>query len=160
MYRRVITADSNFKANHVRQPSAADDIWLSDRLGMTTRKSDYNAFLENAWDRATVSVNLSSVFWTCQLLYTQKAPCEINFKAIEKALLFSKACNVTGIVACACARHGCFALNSIVDLFCGEQQKNVDWSVLEMIRTTNVHPRQGIMFYYDIVCQWWVYMND
>ena len=67
---------------------------------------------------------------------------------------------MTGIVACTCAQHGCFAPNSIVNLFCGEKQKNVDWSVLEMIWTINVHPRQGIMFYYDIVCQWWVYIND
>jgi hypothetical protein len=74
--------------------------------------------------------------------------------------LISKACNVSGIVACACAQHGCFAPNSIVDLFRGEQQKNVDWSLLEMIWTTKVHPKQGITFYYDIVCQYWVYLNE
>jgi hypothetical protein len=75
-------------------------------------------------------------------------------------LLFSKACDITGIVACACGRHGCFAPNSIVDLYRGEQQKNVDWSVLETIRTTNVHPKQGMTFYYDIACQYWVYLNE
>jgi hypothetical protein len=57
VYRRVITADGNFKADHVRQNSAADDIWLSDGLGMMTTNSKYNTFLETAWDRATVSVN-------------------------------------------------------------------------------------------------------
>jgi hypothetical protein len=93
-------------------------------------------------------------------LPTQKAPCEINFKAIENALLFSKACDVTGIVACACARHGCFAPNSIVNLFRGEQQKNVDWSLLEILRTTRVHPKQGVMFYYDVVCQYWVFLIE
>jgi hypothetical protein len=75
-------------------------------------------------------------------------------------LLFSKACDITGIVACACAWHGCFAPNSIVNLFRGEQQKNVDWSVLETIRSTNVHPKQGMTFYYDIACQYWVYLNE
>jgi hypothetical protein len=94
------------------------------------------------------------------MFLTQKAPCEINFKAIENALLLSKACDITDIVACACGRHGCFAPNSIVDLFRGEQQKNVDWSLLETIRTTNVHPDQGITFYYDIVCQYWVYLIE
>jgi hypothetical protein len=90
----------------------------------------------------------------------QKAPCEINFRAIEHAMRNSKACDISGIVAIACARHGCFAPNSIVDLFRGEQQKNVDWSLLEAIRTTGVTSEQGIMLYYDIICQYWIYLND
>ena len=57
VFRRVLTADGNFKADHVRQKSAAGDVWLSDGLGMTTRNSDYKSFLETAWDRKTVSVN-------------------------------------------------------------------------------------------------------
>jgi hypothetical protein len=57
VYRRVITADGNFKADHVRQKSAADDIWLSDGLGMITSRSEYHAFLESARNRPTVSVN-------------------------------------------------------------------------------------------------------
>jgi hypothetical protein len=56
VYRRVVTVDGNFKANHVQQHSAADDVWLSDGLGMTTTNSEYNTFLETAWDCATVSV--------------------------------------------------------------------------------------------------------
>jgi hypothetical protein len=59
VFRRVVTADGNFKADHVRQTSAADDVWLSDGLGMTTRNSDYNTFLQTAWERTTVSVNKS-----------------------------------------------------------------------------------------------------
>jgi hypothetical protein len=144
VYRRIITADGNFKADHVRQNSPADDVWLSDGLGMTTGRSDYKSFLANAWDRATVRFKV--IFFGSGLNFlTQKAPCEINFKAIENALLFPKACDITGIVACACARHGCFALNSIVDLFRREQQKNVDWSLLETLQTTRVHPKQGVM---------------
>jgi hypothetical protein len=75
-------------------------------------------------------------------------------------LLFSKACDISGIVTIACARHGCFTLNSIVNLFRGEQQKNVDWSLLEAIRTTHVDPDQGLMFIYDIICQYWIYLNS
>ena len=58
VYQRIITADGNFKANHVRQNSSADDVWLSDGLGMTTKRSDYNAFLETAWDHATVGLKV------------------------------------------------------------------------------------------------------
>lgn len=55
VFRRVFTADGNFKADHVRQKSAADDIWLSDGLGMTTKNSEYKDFLVNAKERHTVS---------------------------------------------------------------------------------------------------------
>ena len=55
VYRRVLTADGNFKADHVRQKPAADDIWLSDGLGMTTRNSEYKLFLQTAQERQTVS---------------------------------------------------------------------------------------------------------
>jgi len=74
-------------------------------------------------------------------------------------MLFSKACDIRGIVACACARHGCFAPNSLVDLFRGEQQKNVDWSFLEALRTTNVDPLQKVMIIYDIACQYFIHLH-
>ena len=60
LFRRVFTADGNFVAYHIRSSSSPeDDIWLSDGLGMTTRNSDYNAFLQTARERKTVSVNKS-----------------------------------------------------------------------------------------------------
>ena len=62
VYRRVVTVDGNFTADHVRQPLAADDMWLSDGLGMTTRNSEYKAFLQSAQERKTVSVNNSGSF--------------------------------------------------------------------------------------------------
>ena len=154
--RRVVTVDGNFMANHVRQPLAADDVWLSDRLGMTTRNSEYKAFLQSTQECKTVSVNNLGSFGIGSL---QKAPCANNFRAIEQAMRFSKACDITGIVSIACAWHGCFAPNSIVNLFCGEQQKNVDWSFLECIRTTNVDLEQGVMLIYDIICQYFIYLD-
>jgi hypothetical protein len=90
----------------------------------------------------------------------QKAPCENTFRAIEMAMLQSKACDVTGIVAIACARHGCFAPNSVANLFRGEQQKNVDWAFLQALKTTKVHDRQGAMLIYDIACQYMVHLRD
>ena len=75
-------------------------------------------------------------------------------------MLSSKACDITGVVAVACARHGCFAPNSFVDLFRGEQQKNVDWSFLEAIRTTGIDKNQGVMLFYDIICQYFCYLMD
>jgi hypothetical protein len=75
-------------------------------------------------------------------------------------MMRSKACDITGIVAVACARHGCFAPNSIVNLFRGEQQKNVDYSLLQALKTTNVDPEQNVMLIYDIACQYSVHLLD
>jgi hypothetical protein len=75
-------------------------------------------------------------------------------------MMYSKACDITGIVAVACARHGCFAPNSIVNLFRGEQQKNVDYSFLRALNTTNVDATQGAMLIYDIACQYFVHFGE
>jgi hypothetical protein len=161
VYRRVSVVDGNFKAVHVRLKSAAEDVWLSDGLGMTSRRSECNAFLASAVERATVSPLDHTLSQTnvrsCRF---KKAPCENSFRAIEQAMIISKACDITGIVAIACARHGCFAPNSIVDLTRGEQQKHVDWAFLEALRTTGVHPRQGATLIYDIICQYWIHLLD
>lgn len=88
----------------------------------------------------------------------QKAPCENRFQAIMNALLASKACDITGIVAIACARHGCYAPNSLVDLFLGEGQKHVDFSLIMATLLTHVDPDQGLLLIYDIVCQYIVHL--
>jgi hypothetical protein len=88
----------------------------------------------------------------------QKAPCENTFRAIQNALLASKACDLTGVVGIACARHGCFVPNTLVDLFKGEQQKNVDFALLKALTILHIDPEQGVLFIYDIVCQYIVYL--
>lgn len=76
------------------------------------------------------------------------------------ALLASKACDITGVVAVACARHGCYVPNALADLFLGEQQKNIDFCILMAILLTNIDPDQGMMIIYDIVCQYIVHFRD
>ncbi|PPQ88257.1 hypothetical protein CVT25_005223 [Psilocybe cyanescens] len=90
----------------------------------------------------------------------QKAPCENMFRAITNALLLTKACDCTGKVAFACTRHGCFVLNSLAELFKGEQQKNIDYALLQAIKTTHIEPEQGLFLIYDIICTWIVYLYD
>ena len=72
----------------------------------------------------------------------------------------SKGCDINGIVAIACARHGCFAPNSVANLPAGEQQRNTDWGFLQTIKTTNLDVRQRILFIYDIVCQYIIYLHQ
>lgn len=76
------------------------------------------------------------------------------------ALQASKLCDITGVVAIACARHGCYAPQALVDLFKGEQQKNVDFAFLKALTSTHVAPEQGVLFIYDIACQYFVHLHD
>ncbi|KAF8961009.1 hypothetical protein BDZ97DRAFT_1665083 [Flammula alnicola] len=142
VYQRVFVADGNFKADHVRQAKPSKDIWLSEGGGMAPTREEYFAFLKIAIERLT------------------KAPCENTFRAIMNALLASSACDITGLVGIACARHGCYAPNALVDLFKGEQQKNVDFALLKALETTRVDPDQGVMIIYDIACQYFVHLHE
>lgn len=94
------------------------------------------------------------------ILFIQKAPCENTFRAITNALQASKLCDVTGLVSIACARHGCYAPQALVDLFKGEQQKNVDFAFLRALSSTRVAPEQGVLLIYDIACQYSVYIQE
>lgn len=66
----------------------------------------------------------------------------------------TKSCDITGIVALACARHGCFVPNTFGDMYLGEQQKYIDFTILSLIKVLGLDPEQGLFFIYDIVCQY------
>lgn len=68
------------------------------------------------------------------------------------ALIGSKSCDRTSKVAITCARHGCYAPNALVDLFKGEQQKNVDFAFLKALEMTSVDADQGVILMYNIAC--------
>ncbi|PPR08061.1 hypothetical protein CVT24_010959 [Panaeolus cyanescens] len=140
IYRRSFVADGNFKADHIKQKTK--DVPLYDGAGMMPNSEHYQQFLENAEERLT------------------KAPCENSFKAVITAMIASKSCDRTGVVGIACARHGCYCPNGLVDLFKGEQQKNVDYAFLRSLETTYVHPKQQVMLLYDIACQYSVHFQD
>ena len=90
----------------------------------------------------------------------EMAACENTFQAITNSVLASNACDITGIVGIACACHGCYALNAIINFFKGEQQKNVDFALLQVIKTTGVDPEQGLMVIYDIACQYSIHLRE
>jgi hypothetical protein len=48
----------------------------------------------------------------------------------------------------------------LVDLFKGEQQKNVDFAFLKALTSTSVAPEQGVLFIYDIACQYMVHLEE
>lgn len=50
--------------------------------------------------------------------------------------------------------------NALADLFKGEQQKNVDFALLKALQVLRIDPDQGILFIYDIVCQYIIYLLE
>lgn len=47
-----------------------------------------------------------------------------------------------------------------MDLFKGEQQKNVDFAFLKALTSTGVAPEQGVLLIYDIACQYIVHLQE
>ncbi|KAH9481115.1 hypothetical protein JR316_0005635 [Psilocybe cubensis] len=140
VYKRIFVADGNFKANHVCTEKPSQDVWLSEGSGMIPKRTEYTEFLKSAIEALT------------------GAPCENTFRAIQNLLLSSSSCDITGVVGIACARHSCYAPNALVDLFKGEQQKNVDFALLAALKSTGVDPDQGAMVIYDIIYQYIIYL--
>ena len=48
----------------------------------------------------------------------------------------------------------------MVDLFKSEQQKNMDFALLRVLQILGIDPEQGIMFMYDIMCQYIVHLQE
>ncbi|KAG6905394.1 hypothetical protein DXG01_002992 [Tephrocybe rancida] len=107
---RSVVADGNFKADHVRQlpPKTGKEsilnIWLGKGGQFMTPLPPYLKYLKEKQNSKPT-----------------KAPCENQFRVLEQAMLLSKACDIKGIVALACARHGCFIPTCVADLPAGEQ---------------------------------------
>jgi hypothetical protein len=72
----------------------------------------------------------------------------------------SKYCDVTGLVGIACGRHGCYVPQTLLDLIKGEQQKNMDFGLLRAVISTGVTREQGLLFIYDIACQYMVHLQE
>ena len=65
-----------------------------------------------------------------------------------------KGCDVSGIGALACLRHGSYAPGSVVNFQKGEKHINVDYSVCEGIKHSNTRDVPGVILAYDINCQY------
>lgn len=62
--------------------------------------------------------------------------------------------DVTGHGNTACARHGCFSPGSGVDFHKGERQMNMDWSLSQAMKHTNMKGILKLLSIYDVMCQY------
>lgn len=68
-------------------------------------------------------------------------------------------CDITGHGITVCARHGNFCPNSGVDFQHGERQMNMDWSLSEAVKSTNMAGIPWLGNIYDVNCQYCVNMD-
>ena len=152
---RSFVSDGNFTADHIKQKRREDDVWLTAGEGVMTERTAYAAHLAVAKETTEVSADTPAAGGIVLTGYQQKDSCDSGFRAIEAAHMSgSKQNDVNGIVAHACARHGCFCPSSMVDLPLGERQASVDYSKSKAFETTNVKKIRKIMDIYDIMCQY------
>lgn len=102
LYTRSLVMDGNFKAEHLHPTNPEDEVWLTDGQCFMVTRARYQSHLAMAKDSA------------------QRSECN-NHRAVNQANASQHKLEATGIGACACARHGCFVPNSMVDFQKGER---------------------------------------
>ena len=75
-------ADGNFKADHIRQKSNPDDVWLSEGGGMMPKRDEYEAFLRTAIERRTASI--LSIDRVSLNYYFRELPVKTTFVQLSK----------------------------------------------------------------------------
>ncbi|KAJ3507665.1 hypothetical protein NMY22_g16859 [Coprinellus aureogranulatus] len=121
-FRRYLVADGNFVLDHLAVNKEGHR--LINGAAYVTEPTRYARHVEISRERNEPS--------SCAKL-----------RAVSERNVFKKGYDVTGVVAIACARHGCFAPGGIVDLQKGERQLNVDYALVEALRLTKATETPG-----------------
>ncbi|KIK81364.1 hypothetical protein PAXRUDRAFT_156288, partial [Paxillus rubicundulus Ve08.2h10] len=106
--------NGNFSAQHMKMKIPEDDISLSNGLAYMVESSAYDDHISRSVEAKEISI--------CQ-----------NHRAVNAANASRKNLIFTGIVATACARHGCFIPHSMVDFQKGEHQMNINYSICQAL---------------------------
>ncbi|KIJ10833.1 hypothetical protein PAXINDRAFT_16227 [Paxillus involutus ATCC 200175] len=136
-YSRSFVMDGNFSAEHMKLKND-DDFDLTGGSGYFTASLRYQAHLQIADDKQPKS--------TCH-----------EHKAVNQVHATQKHLTATGIGAIACARHGCFMPDTVVDFQKGERQVNMDYALCHALGKLEGMPRAAII--YDIACQFNVHFS-
>ncbi|KAG2005829.1 hypothetical protein CC2G_002197 [Coprinopsis cinerea AmutBmut pab1-1] len=135
-YQRSLVADGNFVLVHRKQKNQGEgDVFLKSGEGYMTERTRYKEHLKASEERKEPQ--------TCH-----------EHRAIADRSKGHKGCDVTGVGAFACMRHGCFAPGSVVDFQKGERQVNMDYGFCEALKTTHTDELSKILLVYDINCQY------
>ncbi|KAG1891922.1 uncharacterized protein F5891DRAFT_1197209 [Suillus fuscotomentosus] len=134
IYTRSLVMDGNFKAEHLYPTHPEDEVWLTDGKGFMVARARY-------WAHLAVAQYL-----------VQRSKCN-NHRAVNQANASRHKLEATGIGGCACAWHGCFVPNSMVDFQKGERQMNMDYALCNML-AHNTDSLCRALTFYDVNCQY------
>ncbi|EAU89764.2 hypothetical protein CC1G_12722 [Coprinopsis cinerea okayama7 len=135
-YMRSYVADGNFTCVH-RKGRQDDDslVYLKNGEGYMTKRDSYAEHLDNTRETK------------------EPATCNEHRAVADKSKLH-KGCDVTGVGAIACMRHGAFAPGSVVDFQKGERQVNMDFAFSQALKLTHTEKIARVILAYDINCQY------
>lgn len=112
--------DGNFHADHLKMRHPEDDVALADGCAFMVETGPYEEHLRESKDVKQVCFLILPLFSDSSPKFHQKSGCN-NYRAINAANINRKNKDATGIGACACARHGCFIPQTVVDFQKGER---------------------------------------
>lgn len=112
--------DGNFKAEHLTDRNANDQVWLMDGNGFMVGRKEYKRYLAGTptpLEVGYISCDCGKYLWYA---LSQRSSCN-NHRAVNQANTSRGNLEATGIGATACVRHGCFVPHSVVDFQKGER---------------------------------------
>ncbi|KAG2017263.1 hypothetical protein CC2G_006788 [Coprinopsis cinerea AmutBmut pab1-1] len=133
-YGITLAADGNFSLLH-REQKNADDVWFKNGEGYLVERTRYEKHLRVTSEEKEIP--------TCH-----------EHRAVEDKSKTTKGCDVTGVGAFACSRHGCFVPASVVNFHRGERQMYMDYGLSNSIKTTSADKMKRLILLYDINCQY------
>ena len=119
LYTRTIVIDGNFTADHLKMRRPEHDVALNPGGRYIVEPTQYQAHLGSAIDFREVS-NPWNHPASLHPDSVKKSTCS-DHKAVNRVGLSQGHLQATGIGAVACARHGCFFPQSVVDFQKGER---------------------------------------
>ncbi|KAF6746113.1 hypothetical protein DFP72DRAFT_992875 [Ephemerocybe angulata] len=135
LYMRGFVIDGNFKCIHRMQKGGTKDIGLKAGEGYVTAPIPYSEHVLETTEEK------------------ERSKC-YDHRAIADRSKPHKGCDVSGIGALACSRHGAFVPMSVVDFQKGERQLNIDYGVTQGLRYGPTLDAPAILLLYDIGCQY------
>jgi hypothetical protein len=119
--RRTITVDGNFHADHIKMRRPDMDVMLTNGQGYMVDAIGYQEYISAAKEPRVVSSNILPCDSIFTYLTNQRSTCR-NHRAVNGANTDNRRnLDATGVVACCCARHGCFIPTSVCDMQKGER---------------------------------------
>ncbi|KAF8230363.1 hypothetical protein L208DRAFT_1282338 [Tricholoma matsutake] len=135
-YTHTFIMDGNFSTIHQNRENAQCDIKLT--------HSEFFMTEPNCW----------STFIILSLTTNWRPTCN-EHHAMNDWFIKYKGLDVTRIGATTCGCHGCFCPGVVVDFQKGEQQANMDYSLSEALKNTNIMGLKRLIAIYNIMCQYW-----